>query len=771
MKAVIMCGGVGSRLRPLTETTPKPLIRLMNVPILTAIVSRLTLAGIKDISLALGYRAQDIIEFCERKPFDAMLHYYTEEKPLGTAGGVKNCLHDCSETVLVLSGDNVFDIDLKAAAEYHRLSGADATIIGVRVKDPREYGVIVTDEDQNIVSFQEKPSWENAADNLINTGIYLIEPEIIKMIPENTAFDFSDGLFPELLRQHKKFKCWQTDAFWGDIGEFEAYLQLTQEILREHTDDFPYQGTLYLNDTTDAKGNTVIAPSLIGDKAVFGKNNTVGPFAVIGKNLTLEDGCTLNKCVIGDDAKIESGTELSGAVVDDGVRLRTNCVIERNAVLGYGTEIGRFSRVTSESKIWPGRKISAENVISGEVFYETPEKIETDVYGVTGKIFSQLSLSDAVKLGQALASEKTMERIGVGCDGTGKSELYKSVMISGVRSCGVICYDFEHIIKAQAWFYSAYCNLDAFVYISVCDLSVNFSFFGKNGLPVTPKTARNVNNNYRYSSFDYCYEEPGVDLFRMNLLSTAYTAALHKTLNCNISKQKIRIECENKVLREYLNDFFCKLGAADAPGGIQFLINAEGTDMYCIQNEIFYSSERIRAALCELSFAQGKDVIIREDAVGEIDKIASKYKQKAIRLLENNENPEITDRAFLDNLWNFDAVFLCVKLLSVIVSANISIEELLSVQNDFVLRKRIVELDCPPEKIRTMIEETGAKKGSPLEHFYIYHNSKGTARIRQLGNENRLKILVEAADTETAKEMAGELLSKFKQTNLDNDLI
>ena len=193
--------------------------------------------------------------------------------------------------------------------------------------------------------------------------------------------------------------------------------------------------------------------------------------------------------------------------------------------------------------------------------------------------------------------------------------------------------------------------------------------------------------------------------------------------------------------------------------------------MYCIQNEIFYSSERIRAALCELSFAQGKDVIIREDAVGEIDKIASKYKQKAIRLLENNENPEITDRAFLDNLWNFDAVFLCVKLLSVIVSANISIEELLSVQNDFVLRKRIVELDCPPEKIRTMIEETGAKKGSPLEHFYIYHTSKGTARIRQLGNENRLKILVEAADTETAKEMAGELLSKFKQTNLDNNLI
>ena len=526
MKAVIMCGGVGSRLRPLTENTPKPLIRLLNVPVLTSIIAALIRIGIKDIYLSLGYRAQDIIEFCERKHFDAKLHYFTEEKPLGTAGGVKNCLRECSETVLVLSGDNVFDVNLKAAAEFHRLSGASATVIGVTVKDPREYGVIITDGDQNIISFQEKPSWENAAANLINTGIYFLEPDVINMIPENTAYDFSDGLFPELLRQRKKFICWQTDGFWGDIGEFDAYLQLSEDILRGHTDDFPCRGKLYLNDETDGKGNTVIAPSLIGENAAFGSNSVIGPCAVIGKSITLEDGCILKNCIVGDDVKIESGAEVTDAVIDDAVRLHANCVIEKNAVLGYGTEIGRFSRITSNSKIWPGRKISAENVISDDVFYETPERIEADIYGVTGKLFSQFSLSDAVKLGQALASEKNMNRIGVGIDASRKSELYKSVLVAGIRSCGVICYDFEHIFKAQSWFYAAYCSLDAFVYISVADASVNFSFFGRNGLPVTPRTARIVNNNFRFSSFDFQYDEPGVDVFRMHLLSSAYTAAL-----------------------------------------------------------------------------------------------------------------------------------------------------------------------------------------------------------------------------------------------------
>ena len=770
MKAVILCGGTGSRLRPLTEITPKPLIKLLNTPILELIISRLAEADIRDVYLSLGYKAQDIIDFCERKHFDVDLHYCIEDKPLGTAGGVKKCISKDDDTILVLSGDNIFNIDLRAAQKYHALSLADVTVVGVKVKDPREYGVIITDDEQNILSFQEKPTWENAASNLINTGIYFMNGSVLDLIPVDTPYDFSYQLFPKLIKEKRSFMCFQTEGFWGDVGEFETYLTLSSELLHGKSIAFPYGGALYTEDCTDDKGNTIIAPCLIGADVVLGSNNTIGPDTVIGNKLTMGDHCILQGCILGNDVCIESGSDVVNSIIDDNARLRSNCVIEKHAILGYGVEIGRFSRVVSGNRIWPGRKIPAESVISCDLFYETPEKIEPDIFGVTGKAYSQFSLSDAVKLGQALASVKETERIGIGSDNSYTADLYKTACIAGIRACGRICYDFEHIFKAQAYFYSAYCSLDSFVFISSADTEVHFSFFGKNGLPFSPKTARTVNNNFRYSTFDFNENDTGVDLFKMHLLSAAYTASLHKLLNCSIKNKNIHIECENPIIMDYMTEFLKKLGTSDSSEGIQFLINAEGTDMYCIENDVFYSSDRIRAVLCELAFADGRDVVVHEDASGVIEEKSRQYQRTVYRLIENDLAPDISDHLFLDNIWNFDAVFLCVKLLSVLVLSNTSIEELLSMQNDFSLRRRIVALDCPPEKIRPLIEEIGAKKGSSYEKYYIYQSAKGKAKIRQLGNESRVKILVEATDAESAKELSGDLSAKFKQSNIDNIL-
>ena len=162
MKAVIMCGGAGSRLRPITEVTPKPLVKLLNVPILEHIIQRVIGAGYREIYLSLGYKAQEIIDFCERRGFDAEIRYCTEDKPLGTEGGVKNCINRSGESILVLSGDNIFNVDLTKVGEYHRVADADVTLVAREVEDPREYGVILKDEEGNITGFQEKPTWEKA---------------------------------------------------------------------------------------------------------------------------------------------------------------------------------------------------------------------------------------------------------------------------------------------------------------------------------------------------------------------------------------------------------------------------------------------------------------------------------------------------------------------------------------------------------------------------------------------------------------------------------
>jgi len=340
-----------------------------------------------------------------------------------------------------------------------------------------------------------------------------------------------------------------------------------------------------------------------------------------------------------------------------------------------------------------------------------------------------------------------------------------------VRSCGVICYDFENVFKAQGYFYGAYCSLDSFIYISTSDNTVNFSFFGKNGMPVSASAAREINNNFRFSSFNYSEPSACGELFRMNLLSTAYTSALHKTLSCSVNKRKVRFECENKTLSSLLSEFFGKLGVLNEPGGIQFLINSNGTDMYCIENDKFYSSDRIKAALSELRFAEGKDVVIGEDAPDIISEKAKEYGCRLFSLCENGVKPEISEYLFIENLWNFDAVFLCVKLLSVITQANITVSELMETQHDFTLRKKVFEINCPPSQVRTLIEETGAQKNEGDDPFYTVSSSKGKAKIRQLGNKSRVKVVVEAADMETAKELSGEISSKLRSLNIDKNSI
>ena len=769
MKAVIMCGGVGSRLRPLTENTPKPLIKLMNVPVLEIIIRRLTDAGINDIYLSLGYKAQDIIAFCERKKFGAQLHYCEEAKPLGTAGGVKNCLRSCEDTVLVLSGDNVFSLDLHAAEKYHRVSDADVTVVGVEVDDPREYGVILKDAEGNVQAFQEKPTWEKAESFLCNTGIYFLKGKMLDLIPQDRPYDFSTDLFPVVIQQKLKFMCYHTDGLWGDIGEFEAYRSLSADMLKYFTAEFPYSGTLYTEDTEDADGNRILAPCLVGKNASLGKNNRLGPYTVIGEDFTLGDHCSVKGSIVGDNVRAESGTDVTDAVIDDEATLEANCVIEPNAVLGYGCRIGKFSRVGQDRKIWPGRRISPESIVSRDMFYETPQEIQSDSFGMSGAVFSQFSLGDAVKLGQAIASVKGVKRIGVGGDISVVSGVYRAVCCAGIRSCGVICYDFEEIFQAQAVFYGAYCSLDAFIHISVSDATVRFSFFGRGGTPVDDKTARAIGSRFRFSSFGFSDPAHTTETLRMHLLSTAYVSMLQRTLNADITGRRLHVECENPLIADLMRDFFGKCGAVDDPGGIQFLVNGNGTDMYCIENERFYSSDRIKAVLCELSFAEGKDVVIGEDAPDFIEERAAFYGRSAVRLVDNTENAPVDEEAVLNSLWNFDAVFLCARLLGILTNADISLEELTQLQRDFSMRKRVVEIDSPPSKIRSIIEKTGAVKNERTDAYYSLSTAKGSVRLRQLGNGSRIKVLVQAADMEAAKEVSMEILSKIHQADIDNE--
>ena len=757
-------------MQPLTETTPKPLIRILNVPVLKHIMEAVIKAGIRDIRLSLGYKAMEIMEYCEKKQFPADIRYYEETKPLGTAGGVKNCVTETDADVLVLSGDNIFNIDLRAVVEYHRKTNAEVTLVGKEVDNPREYGVIKCDRENRVIGFQEKPTWEIAETCLVNTGIYVMKGRILNLIPSDAEYDFAGQVFPDVLNRKMRFMCCRTELMWGDIGEFDAYRSLSHEMLEKYRDQFSYVGTLYKEDVEDERGNRILAPCLIGEDCTFEENCTVGPYAVLGRGVSVGGGGTVRGCLVGDRVEIGNNTDIIDAILDDDVQVGPNCVVERNSVLGYGVKIGRFSRVLPGYRIWPGRSISPENIISKDMFFETPEGIDADIYGVSGKAYAEFSLSDALKLGQAIASVKKIRRVGVGCDTKEISELYKNVCMCGLRACGAICYDYETVYKAQSYYYSAYSDLDMFLYISTADQTVNISFFGKGGFSVDPSVARAVNNNYRFSAFRFTSEQSYVEIFRMHLLRASYQSALKKMMPASLAGIRIRVECENKIISSLLEGLFHSLGASKEQGGIQILLNDDGTEMYCIEKDHVYSGDRIRSVLCELAFARDSVVILPEDAPDFLLEKARVYNSRAIRMTYAANLPERCGEAFIDNLWNFDAVFLCAKVIGVITEAHTDLEHLMSLQSDFVLRKKIITLDRSPAVIRRMILKAGGRKKDSEDVYYSFSGRRDAdVKVRQLGNTNRLRVVIQASDTEAAKEISADLIAKLKSIHIDNN--
>lgn len=766
MKAVIMCGGIGSRLKPLTESQPKPLLKLLNRPVIDIVIEHLIKYGISDIYISLGFMSDDIISYCESRQYDANIIFKEEKIPLGTAGGVKNCIPQSDDDILIVSGDNVFDFNLEKICDFHYSSDSHITVCGVYVDDPREYGVIIKDEDGSICSFIEKPTWENAQSFLVNTGIYLMKGDILEKIPENEYYDFSDDLFPEIFKTESRFMCYEAEGFWGDMGEFPAYLEVTKSILDGKYKNFRFEGTYISEDTFYENEVEIKAPVLLGKNVKLNKNTVIGPYTVIGDDSSIGENSVVSGAVIGNSCKIAGNCEIKSIITSDMINISDNCSAEELSVFGYGCNIGRFSRILKFTRIWPGRRINKESIVSKDMLYETPVEVNFDIFGISGNINSQFSITDAAQLGQAIASVKNGMKIGIGSDEKISSSVYRNACSSGIRTCGGTVYDFGHCAKVQSYFYSAYCNLDAFIFISSDSDVISFSFYGENGMPIDGKTARKINNIYKFSAYNYCSADGYREMYNMALFLTVYKTYFNKILGDKMLPVKIIAESDNLLLKSMLNEIFAKKGNLSSADSIQLLINNDGTDIYIVEKEKFYSSERILLFLCEMAFAGNRDVIIPEDAPSLIEEKSAFYGRNAIRQFAGARSGlRYSNDIVLDNIWCFDPVLMVARLLNVLCESGETLEQLFEYQSDFTLRKSIINFDGMPGKIRDIFESSGAYKYD--DGYYMLNNRKGRIRMRQLGNSSRIRVLAEAADMEAAKELSVFVAEKIKNANID----
>lgn len=351
MKALILLGGLGTRLRPLTCDIPKPLIPLLNRPALTYQVELIKRTGIKEVVFCTGYLARLFKDyFLEGKKYGMKIHYIYEKMPLGTGGAIKNAKEFIDDTTIIFNGDLLTDIDLNEMIEFHREKKAFITISLVRVKDPTVFGLVETDKAGRIKSFLEKPSWDEVTCNTVNAGTYIFEPGVLDYIPEGVNYSLERSLFPLLLEKKKNIRGFISNSYWLDIGTVEKYLQAHFDLLKGEFKHSEYGRTAGKKIFTGSR--TRIDPSAVIDgRVVIGANTVIGQFAQLSGLISIG-----NNCVIKKGAQIVDSVVLDNTVLNEGVKMeRTvigrHCRIDSNVTLSSGSIIGNNSHITRFSKL------------------------------------------------------------------------------------------------------------------------------------------------------------------------------------------------------------------------------------------------------------------------------------------------------------------------------------------------------------------------------------------------------------------------------------
>jgi NDP-sugar pyrophosphorylase family protein len=347
MKAVILAGGEGTRLRPLTLSLPKPVVPVVDRPFLRHQLDLLAKVGVREIVFSVAYRPERVrAVFGDGSASGLCIRYAVEETPLGTGGAVRNALELLDERTLVLNGDVLTDVDLPAVVAEHEAAQAAATLVLTPVPNPSAYGLVETDPDGRVRRFIEKPDPSQITTDTINAGIYLLETGVLDLIPAGQNYSIERGFFPALLSRGDLVRAHIHRGYWIDIGTPEKYRQVHRDILH---DRFPValhgqrgpEGWIHTGARV-SPGARLVGPVYLGPGAVVAPNATIGPDTVLVGNVVVEPGAEIVGSVLWDGCQVGGGSQLTRSLLGPGVRVGDNVVL-RDAILGEGTVVSSHS--------------------------------------------------------------------------------------------------------------------------------------------------------------------------------------------------------------------------------------------------------------------------------------------------------------------------------------------------------------------------------------------------------------------------------------------
>jgi mannose-1-phosphate guanylyltransferase/phosphomannomutase len=445
VKAVVMAGGSGTRLRPVTSNQPKPMVPVAGKPCMEHIIELLRRHGMTDIVVTLAFMPQVIRGyFDDGGSMGVELHYSVEETPLGTAGSVRNAAELLDDTFLVISGDALCDIDLGELVAAHRERGAVATLALKSVENPLEFGVVITDEEGRVERFLEKPSWGEVFSDTINTGIYVLEPEVLQAVPEGEVYDFSKQLFPELLERGKPVFGHVVEGYWQDIGNLDQYRQANFDALDGRV-KLELSGIRLRDNVVLGEGvqltslDQVSGPAFIGNYCQIDPGARIGPYAVLGQSTVVKEGATVVRSIADAGGYLGRSCRVEGALLGKGVDVRAHAVLNEGTAVGDECSIGVEAVLAPGVKVYPFKTIEAGAAINSNLIWES--RGITTVFGrdgVRGLVNVDVTAEVAARLGAGYGTTLPKgARVVAGRDAHPASRMIKRALIAGLVSSGV----------------------------------------------------------------------------------------------------------------------------------------------------------------------------------------------------------------------------------------------------------------------------------------------------------------------------------------------
>lgn len=809
MKAIILAGGEGTRLRPLTCNIPKPMMPILGKPIIQYTIELLKNNGIEEIGITLQYLSDEITNyFGNGSKFGVDITYFIEEKPLGTAGSLINARKFIDSTFLVISGDSLTDINLLKALEYHRERKGIGTLILKEVGMPLEYGVVITDKNEKITQFLEKPGWEEVFSNKVNTGIYILEKEVFNYYIRSERFDFAKDLFPILLKSGKELYGYVSKEYWCDIGNIQQYEQCHFDILKKNVkveiEAANYEKGIWIGENCEIHaGARIIPPAFIGKGTKVYNDTRIGPFAVLGKQNIISTGASIKRSIIFDNCYIGSNSEVRGAVLCKGVQLESKASVFEEAVIGNDTLIETKSTIKPGVKIWPNKLIEVSSVIKSNVIWGGIScRTLFSKRGIRGGINLDITPEFISKLGSAYgALLKQGDKIAVSCSNNQAAKVFKYSLITGLLSMGIQVYDLKVATTAMVRQAVTLLGVNGAIHIVVEgeDMTmINLLFMDSDGIDIDKSTQRKIENSFLREDFRRVKAEEFKELISFTNIREYYVNTIINKLNTsNIvdATLKIVFTTDNEIIKEILEEIFIEFQVnsifhkdcenlkelsekvVENQANLGIFISNEGDKAILVDEKGNIFSENLCKALRWFLVSEHfslNTIVVPVTTSNLIDYIAESHEIKVIRTktsqkiildtyLKSERNLEKKNlvSAFITSL---DAIELSILLLNFLAQNNKSLSELVYSFPSYSYSTR--DIFCPWNMkglvMRRLIEENSAKSIDLIEGVKLNYED-GWVLVIPDSDEALCRVYAESYSGEEMERLLKEVVKNIEK--------